>query len=122
MHKYGVGALVLAAALGLAGCPAGGRGGATPAQPPQTVTMRDFAFEPKELTVNRGKVSFTFKNSGPSEHNFTVTGIKGADSQTLKPGATQTRELTFDRAGTYDVVCTVPGHADAGMKGRLTVR
>jgi uncharacterized cupredoxin-like copper-binding protein len=26
------------------------------------------------------------------------------------------------RRGTYRYICTVPGHADAGMKGRLRVR
>jgi uncharacterized cupredoxin-like copper-binding protein len=24
--------------------------------------------------------------------------------------------------GTYDFLCTVPGHADGGMKGKLTVK
>lgn len=120
MRKYGLFVVTLAGALALAGCPAGGGGAAAPQG--QTVTFTDFTFQPAEITVNKGKVPFTFKNIGPSDHNFTVTGVKGAESQTLTPGASQTREITLDKDGTYDVVCTVPGHADAGMKGKLIVK
>ncbi|MBX6351629.1 MAG: hypothetical protein IRZ11_09015, partial [Clostridia bacterium] len=28
---------------------------------------------------------------------------------------------TFDEAGTYPYLCTVPGHAQAGMVGTVTV-
>jgi uncharacterized cupredoxin-like copper-binding protein len=33
------------------------------------------------------------------------------------------RRTTFDApAGTYEFVCAIPGHGQAGMKGTLTVR
>lgn len=125
MRKHSLFALLLAGALGLAGCPAGGGGApAAPAAPaaPQSVTLKDFAFEPARIEVRKGKIPFAVKNAGPSDHNFTVKGVKGANTQDLKAGASQTIEVTLDKAGTYEFVCTVPGHEAAGMKGQLVVK
>jgi uncharacterized cupredoxin-like copper-binding protein len=30
--------------------------------------------------------------------------------------------VTFTKPGTYRYLCTLPGHAEAGMKGVLTVK
>ncbi len=39
----------------------------------------------------------------------------------LKPGETEELEVGL-RAGAYTFVCTLPGHRDAGMVGRLVVK
>jgi uncharacterized cupredoxin-like copper-binding protein len=38
-----------------------------------------------------------------------------------KPGQTTTLEFTPTAPGTYEYICTIPGHKEAGMKGTLTV-
>jgi uncharacterized cupredoxin-like copper-binding protein len=37
-------------------------------------------------------------------------------------GQTARGAFTIDTPGTYTFVCTVPGHAAAGMRGTITVR
>lgn len=49
-------------------------------------------------------------------HNFTVAGV--GHSNTMSNGNVFT--LTFDKAGTYDFVCTF--HQSQGMEGTITVR
>lgn len=119
-RTLGLGA-VLALALALSGCPAGARqeGGAPQAT---KVALKDFTIEPDSFTINRGKATFAVANQGASVHNFTVDGVPGARSQDLAPGATQNLEVMLDKAGTYQVVCTVPGHSESGMVGTLTVK
>ena len=38
-----------------------------------------------------------------------------------KPGQTVTLEFTPTAKGTFEYVCTIPGHKEAGMKGTITV-
>lgn len=40
----------------------------------------------------------------------------------LGPGESDTITFTAPAAGTYDYICTFPGHAQAGMHGVLTVK
>jgi nitrite reductase (NO-forming) len=39
----------------------------------------------------------------------------------ISPGKTTSVTVTFTKKGTYEYLCTVPGHAAAGMKGDLKV-
>jgi uncharacterized cupredoxin-like copper-binding protein len=39
-----------------------------------------------------------------------------------RPGTTAKLVVTFKKKGKYPYLCTVPGHAAAGMKGTFTVR
>ena len=66
-----------------------------------------------------GKVKFSFKNIGHVAHDFK---INGKTTQLLQPGKTSTLVITFKKKAKYSYLCTVPGHAAAGMKGVLTVR
>ena len=66
-----------------------------------------------------GKVTFVFKNIGQVLHDFT---INGKSTPMIQPGQTARLVVTFTKAGTYPYLCTVPGHAEAGMKGTFTVR
>jgi plastocyanin len=95
---------------------AAGGGGAT------EVRMVEYAFEPKNLTVSRGD-TITFTNAGEEPHNYTISDVKGGGDFTtggVDPGSST--ELTVDldpgpRPGPFGVVCTIPGHADAGHGG-----
>ena len=98
---------------------------AAPAAPSRAATTRvgvvakEFAFKLSKRTVAKGTVVFTVVNRGHVAHDFKVGGKK---TPLLKPGKKATLKVVFRKAGKYRYVCTVPGHAAAGMKGTLTVR
>jgi uncharacterized cupredoxin-like copper-binding protein len=64
------------------------------------------------------RVTFVFKNVGHVLHDFK---INGKTTPLIQPGRTARLVVTF-RKGRYPYLCTVPGHAAAGMKGVFTVR
>jgi uncharacterized cupredoxin-like copper-binding protein len=66
-----------------------------------------------------GPVTFVVKNSGRLSHDFRIDGKQTA---LLAPGKTATLAVRFTKAGKYPYLCTVPGHAAAGMKGVFSVR
>lgn len=82
----------------------------------------DLAFDTTSLTSKPGKVTIDFDNPAPLEHNVAIEqdGKQIAVSETLAEGKTS---VSADLApGTYAFLCTVPGHAEAGMEGTLTVK
>jgi uncharacterized cupredoxin-like copper-binding protein len=66
-----------------------------------------------------GKVTFVFKNIGHVLHDFKINGKK---TPLTRPGKTAKLVVTFKKKGNYRYLCTVPGHAVAGMKGVFKVR
>ena len=83
------------------------------------VGLTEFRINPADLTVAEGGV-LKVSNNGTTVHNLAV---KGQDLGTpdLKAGDSATLDLGKLDAGMYEVFCTIPGHADAGMKGALMV-
>ena len=80
----------------------------------------EFAFTLSAQSVAKpGKVTFDFKNAGHVAHDFR---INGKQTPLTQPGGTANLTVTFKKKGTYSYLCTVPGHAEAGMKGVFTVR
>ncbi len=80
------------------------------------------AFDKTSLTSKPGKVTIDFDNPSALEHNVAIeqNGKEIAVSETLAKGKTS---VSADLApGTYTYLCTIPGHAEAGMEGVLTVR
>jgi uncharacterized cupredoxin-like copper-binding protein len=70
-------------------------------------------------TAKPRKVTFVFKNVGHVSHDFSISGKK---TPLIQPGRTARLVVTFKKKGKYPYRCTVPGHAEAGMKGVFTVR
>jgi uncharacterized cupredoxin-like copper-binding protein len=52
-------------------------------------------------------------------HNFQIPDAGVGPSETVTGGST-TLEADL-AAGTYEYICAIPGHAQAGMVGTLTV-
>ncbi len=80
------------------------------------------AFDTTSLTSKPGKVTIDFDNPSALEHNVAIEqeGKEIAVSETLAEGKTS---VSADLApGTYTYLCTIPGHAEAGMEGALTVK
>jgi len=65
-----------------------------------------------------GTATFVFKNVGHTVHDFS---IGGKVTPLLQPGQTARLTVTFTKAGSYQYLCTVGGHAQLGMEGTFTV-
>jgi uncharacterized cupredoxin-like copper-binding protein len=140
-------ATLACAALLLAGCNGGGDGagdgdaatggddGGAAGPTELTVTATEFAFEPADVTAAADTdVTITLVNEGALEHEWAVIeqgseissedefsdDIVAFEVEAIEGG--ETAEDTFNLgAGTYQVVCAVPGHLDSGMEGSLTL-
>lgn len=87
-----------------------------------TASETDLAFDKTSLTSKPGKVTIDFDNPAALEHNVAIeqNGKEIAISETLAEGKTS---VSADlAAGTYTYLCTIPGHAEAGMEGTLVVK
>jgi nitrite reductase (NO-forming) len=87
-----------------------------------------------EIHANVGdKIEFVVANHGKSFHAFGVTeaaqGFEGVISGTevhtannpLKPGEGGKSSFVPTKEGTYYYICTVPGHRELGMEGKIIV-
>jgi plastocyanin len=82
----------------------------------------ELAFDTTKLASKPGKVTIDLTNPAPLEHNVAIEqdGKQIATSETIIEGkASVSTDLT---PGTYTFLCTVPGHAEAGMEGTLLVK
>jgi uncharacterized cupredoxin-like copper-binding protein len=86
-----------------------------------TVAVRatEFKFVLSKKQVPKGTVVFKVTNKGTIAHDFKINGKK---TRLIQPGKSTTLRVVFSRAKRYPYLCTIPGHAGAGMKGTLTVR
>lgn len=110
----------------LAAC--GGSGGSeAPSGPPpaKDVTLEgpnELKFIPDEITAQVGQqINITLNNTGALEHNFLWADTEEEVINT-KGGESASTSRTFDTAGEYDFFCTVPGHKEAGMIGKVVVK
>jgi plastocyanin len=84
------------------------------------VTAREFSLSLSTKSLARpGTATFSVANAGHTAHDFR---INGKQTSLIRPGTTSRLVVTFKRKGSYHYLCTVPGHAAAGMKGVLVVR
>jgi uncharacterized cupredoxin-like copper-binding protein len=90
----------------------------------------EFGFKLSTKTVKHGSVTFSVTNGGQIPHDFRLctkptataaTSCAGKTTAQISPGAKATLTVSIAKAGTYEYLCTVPGHAAGGMKGLLKV-
>lgn len=105
--------------------PSGG-GGKQPAGPGGTLQLAadptQIAFDKTSLTSKPGKVTIDFTNPSVVQHDVAIEkgGQELAKSSLIAQSKTSvSAELA---PGSYTFLCTVPGHAEAGMQGTLTVK
>lgn len=100
----------------------------------------ELKFEPSQLTFEAGKrYKLVLDNPSSLKHYFTAKDfadsiwtqkveagsveVKGAiDELELKAGAEAEWFFVAMKPGDYELHCSVPGHAEAGMTGSLTIR
>ena len=133
LRTLGTLALLLVVGVVLVACgqPAragGAAGGFTDTPAAQTVAIRvdpsgRLAWEQAEYTTTAGDITFVVSSAAGLAHNFTIDGpgVK-AQSPQFAGGTTNRYTLKGVQPGTYKIVCTVPGHHEAGMTATLHVR
>lgn len=81
------------------------------------VSAKEFSFKLKPSKGHAGSVTFRVVNKGHLTHDFKIAGKK---TKLLKPGKSQSITVHLKK-GRYHFLCTVKGHAAAGMKGTFRV-
>lgn len=77
------------------------------------------AFEASTATSPAGRIEFVMDNPSPIQHDIALEG--GPKGDTVGEGGTSRFTATL-KPGKYRYLCTVPGHAEGGMVGDLTVK
>ncbi|MEM7332039.1 MAG: sulfocyanin-like copper-binding protein [Chloroflexota bacterium] len=94
-----------------------------------------FSYNLDTATVKAGsEVTINFTNEGALQHNWLLVServdpleateadaLSGATTGELGGGETATITFNAPPAGTYQVVCTVAGHAEGGMVAEFVV-
>jgi uncharacterized cupredoxin-like copper-binding protein len=84
-----------------------------------TVKMTEFKFALSKASAPKGTVVFKVSNKGAVAHDFKINGKK---TPLVNPGKSATLKITFQKTGKFAYLCTVPGHAASGMKGKFAVK
>jgi plastocyanin len=77
------------------------------------------AFTASKATAPPGRIEFVMDNPSPIDHNIALEG--DGEGDVVGNGGTSRFEANL-KPGKYTFLCTVPGHADGGMEGELTVK
>ncbi len=85
-----------------------------------TVSMYDMGFKLSKSVVRPGTAIFRTVNDGAVPHDFRIKGLLG--TPVIGAGERATLTVRLPKAGRFPYICTVPGHAAAGMKGTLIVK
>jgi nitrite reductase (NO-forming) len=74
------------------------------------------------LMVHEGEtVQINLINGEGAEHDIVVEQYAARSDRVLGKGASSTVAFTADRAGEFIYFCSIPGHRQAGMEGRIQV-
>lgn len=141
-----VSALVLVLSAATAAAADGGHASGAPGDPSKVsrtidVEMKDsMQFIPDSIEVKSGEtIRFLLRNTGKLEHEMVLgaskelkehaemmrkhPGMKHAhpNQATVGPGGTGELVWRFTRPGTVGFACTIPGHIEGGMVGKIRV-
>ena len=74
--------------------------------------------KPVEFKITDGGLGFhDFKICASPATSFKANSCTGVATKVLHPGQSATVTVTFKKNGMYEFLCSVTGHAAAGMKG-----
>ena len=109
------------------------------------IVMREgngtMSYAPAQVDVKRGEqIRFVLKNEGALTHEFMLASVKenqehgkvmekfpemehdDPNGKTLEPGKTVEILWKFNKTGTFEFACLIPGHHQAGMHGLVIVK
>jgi len=79
-----------------------------------SVTAKEFSFKLSRKSAPHGVVAFKVTNKGSLKHDFKIAGKK---TKLLGHNKSATLVVALKKGKKYTYICTVPGHAQLGMKG-----
>lgn len=115
-----VGAMAVAFAAQLGSDDDGGATGSSAGGGAVRVSMTEFAFDPDPIVVSAENATLEIVNDGAVAHDLVIPKL-GKGTPDLPAGERMELDLTGQPAGTYRVVCDLPGHTEAGMVTELTI-
>jgi uncharacterized cupredoxin-like copper-binding protein len=83
-----------------------------------SVSGKEYKFSLSTTSASHGSITFRFTNRGHIGHDFRIDGKM---TPVITPGKSATFTVNLKK-GTYNYLCTVPGHAQSGMKGTFRVK
>ncbi|MGE6489768.1 cupredoxin domain-containing protein [Paenisporosarcina sp. NPDC076898] len=102
------------------------------------IEMSDLKYSPKELVVEKNTpVTIELKNTDQVEHDLEIrkvsfkmvseskhqhAGEKNVLHLHAEPKQTSEMTLSINEEGIYEFYCTIPGHKENGMVGKLVVK
>jgi plastocyanin len=86
------------------------------------VAAAGLSYQYKDAEAPAGQITIVSKNPQTQDHNIAIDG-NGVDEKgpVVKGGADSKVSLDL-KPGTYSFYCSVDGHRQAGMEGKLTVK
>lgn len=120
--------------------------GASPDRTVEIVARDTMSYDPATVAVESGEVvRFVVRNKGQLRHSFTLGSPRyqrrheqemqdmaaaeiaghmqdNPNGVVVAPGGTKTLTWRFERGGPVQFACHIPGHFQAGMKGRIRLR
>jgi FtsP/CotA-like multicopper oxidase with cupredoxin domain len=82
--------------------------------------IKEWSFTPNTLQLPTGQpVTLVLDNSGQLDHDVTIPSLGVSLKAAAGKSASQT--ITASTASTYDFLCSLPGHKEAGMQGKVVV-
>jgi len=83
----------------------------------------ELAYTSDTATAKAGKVAVEFNNPQALTHDVQIEDSSGKEVGGTELIASGSDSTTVDlKPGTYTFFCSVPGHREAGMEGKLTVK
>jgi len=98
-------------------------------------------FIPDQIEVRKGEqIRFILRNNGVLKHEFVLATVKDNDkhaelmkkypdmehadpnARSVEPGKTAEMIWRFDKTGTFEFACLIPGHRESGMRGTVIVK
>jgi uncharacterized cupredoxin-like copper-binding protein len=86
------------------------------------VAAAGLAYQFKDATAPAGQITIQSKNPQPVDHDIAIEGNGVNDKGQIVQGGGVSKFSADLKPGTYTFYCTVPGHREGGMVGKLTVK
>jgi len=91
-----------------------------PGAPDVVVVATEFAFEPAEVRVRAGETTtVVLDNAGALIHDLTIADL--GFQLIADPGEVAAGSFIAAEAGRFEIRCSIPGHAEAGMTALIIV-
>jgi manganese oxidase len=100
--------------------PMGGVLNSAPSAESIHLAVREWSFEPQSLQLPTGRpVTLVLDNKGQLDHDISIPAL--GVQLTARAGKSASQTVTASKEGTFEFICSIPGHKEAGMRGSVVV-